>query len=493
MPRHLSKSKLMAFRQCPKRLWLQIHKPELETYSSEAQAAFAQGHAVGEVARGLWPGGQLVGHDQDLATAIKESQAWLDAGMPHPLFEGTFAHGGVLVRADVLEPKSAGVRLVEVKSAASVKPHYPDDCAIQAWVLRGAGLPVTSVELAHVDNQFVYPGGGDYQGLLKHVDLTEEVAPICADVGNWAEDATRVVAGAEPEVVPGPQCGSPYTCPFNDLCNPPIADYPVTLLPGPGKSKKAAELLALGYKDIRDVPPGLTGKPHWELIRDVTLRGAVHIAPEAADYFRTLPYPRFHIDFETIGPALPIWAGTRPFRPIPFQWSCHIERGPGQLEHAEFLDTTGENPHHACIEKLLEVLADAGPVFSYHHYEKTILNAAAVALPDLAPRINAVIDRLVDLLPLTRQWYYHPALKGLFSIKVVAPTVDRLLDYSVLGDVQDGYGASDGYLEMIHPDTSPERRAELKAALLRYCAQDTLAMVKIAEMLERGSTQGDTT
>lgn len=41
--RRLSKSKLIAFRQCPKRLWLELHKPELRD-DSGSQAAFNIGY-----------------------------------------------------------------------------------------------------------------------------------------------------------------------------------------------------------------------------------------------------------------------------------------------------------------------------------------------------------------------------------------------------------------------------------------------------------------
>ena len=37
--RVLSKSKLLAFRQCPKRLWLEVHRPDLREDSSATQAS----------------------------------------------------------------------------------------------------------------------------------------------------------------------------------------------------------------------------------------------------------------------------------------------------------------------------------------------------------------------------------------------------------------------------------------------------------------------
>ena len=48
--RNLSKSKIIAYRQCPKRLWLEIHQPEIRDDSASAMA-FAIGNQVGDVAR----------------------------------------------------------------------------------------------------------------------------------------------------------------------------------------------------------------------------------------------------------------------------------------------------------------------------------------------------------------------------------------------------------------------------------------------------------
>ena len=52
--RALSKSKLIAFRQCPKRLWLEVHRPELRVETSDTEARFQAGHEVGEIARRLY-------------------------------------------------------------------------------------------------------------------------------------------------------------------------------------------------------------------------------------------------------------------------------------------------------------------------------------------------------------------------------------------------------------------------------------------------------
>jgi hypothetical protein len=48
-----TKSKLIAYRQCPKRLWLEIHHPELRADNASTQAVFATVHKVGELAQSI--------------------------------------------------------------------------------------------------------------------------------------------------------------------------------------------------------------------------------------------------------------------------------------------------------------------------------------------------------------------------------------------------------------------------------------------------------
>jgi len=60
------------------------------------------------------------------------------------------------------------------------------------------------------------------------------------------------------------------------------------------------------------------------------------------------------------------------------------------------------------------------------------------------------------------------------------------MQYSELDGIQEGTAASEGYLEAIHPETSPQRKAELKEQLLLYCKFDTEAMVRLVKFLGNG-------
>jgi len=477
----LSKSKMLAGWQCRKRLWLEIHAPERAAYSAGTQRAFAIGHAVGDIARQIFPGGTLVGHDTKLSSALDQTAELAARPGPLTIYEGTFQHEGVLIRADVIVRDSSGcVRLVEVKSSTRVKPVNHIDCAVQAWVLAGAGLAPDRIELGHINNQFVYPGGDDYDGLLSFADLGAKVLPLIDEVPRWLADYRRMLAGEVPEIRVGPQCRNPYECAFLDYCTPPQPDYPVNRLPGGGKA--VWQLLENGIDDIRDVPPGVLSETQ-EWVRRVTVAGAPELRPAAGEALRELPYPRYYFDFETVSFAVPVWTGTRPYQALPFQWSCHVETAPGVIEHREFLADGAGAPMRECAETLLGALGDSGPVLVYTSYEAGVLKTLAEMFPDLAPRLEAVIGRLFDLHPLAKANYYHPDMLGSWSIKSVLPTIAPELDYAALGEVQQGSAASDAFVEMMSPETGAARHSALRADLLRYCAMDTLAMLRLRQAL----------
>ena len=485
MPR-LSKSRIMSSLQCLKRVHLEINRKELAHYSTQTEAAFALGHEVGDMAIKLYgqEGGTFIEYNGgNFAGALGQTADLMSSMFRAPVFEATLQYEGVLVREDVLLPISDGGndtwRIVEVKASTKLKPEYIQDCAVQAWVHLGAGHPLAGMSLAHIDNQFVYPGDGNYQGLLVEHDLTEQVFALLPSVPVWVEQAREAVAGPMPGVPVGQHCTQPYQCPFIDYCWPNDTRYPVAGLGG-GK-KKLGVWVMNGYRDIRDVPSAeISGETQLRIHR-VTMEGAPELLPGAKAFVESLAYPRFYLDFETVGSAIPRWSGTRPYQALPFQWSCHIERAPGVMEHAEFLDLSGTPPMRALAEQMIADLESSGPVLMYTAFERRVIMGLIEMFPDVGVELRAIIDRLVDLKPVTRNNYYHPDMLGSWSIKAVLPSIAPDMDYSQLDGVQEGMGASSAYLEAIDSETSAERKEEIREELLQYCKHDTEAMVRLVE------------
>lgn len=483
-PIALSKTKLLSLSQCRRKLWLETYSPELvEEPSAERTALLATGNVVGALARELYGRGtgHLVSFERGLRAAIDSTRALVAAGGREPIFEATFEHDGVSVRIDVLERSEPRPKLIEVKSSAHVKEHYLDDCAIQAWALTQNGLAPRQVAVATLNQSFVYAGDGRYDGLLVETDVTERVQERLTDVAELVLEARRTLADLDEPAVPvGTHCGAP-DCDFYAHCAPLAGKYPVLGLGG--SKEKLFELMHAGYRDLRDVPEAELKTDAQRRIWQQSRLEAPYVGAELRALASTLAFPRYYLDFETVAPAVPIFAGTRPFEALPFQWSCHIEPRRGAVEHAEFLDLGPEPPMRRLAEHLLATLGTAGPIVVYTPYERRVLKDLAARFGDLAVRLAALDERIVDLHPPTRAHYYHPAMQGSWSIKAVLPTVAPDLSYASLGEVRDGLAAQTAYFEAIDSSTSETRRAALKRALLDYCRQDTLALVRLVDFL----------
>jgi hypothetical protein len=333
----------------------------------------------------------------------------------------------------------------------------------------------------------MYQGDGDYNGLLRCVDMTNEISALKPQVLEWARAARVTLAGDEPDIQPGPQCYQPFSCPFSNYCSPqnPQA-FPLEILPRIS-ANQLAELKAQGFSDICEIPKGVLSNEIHERVRRVTRTGRRHLDFAATlDFMESLSYPRYFLDFETINPAIPHWAGCRPYQQIPFQWSCHMQNRNGVLHHEAFLASGENDPRREFAESLIRTLKQRGPVLVYNaSFECSRLRELADHFPDLQDALQRIIARVVDLLPVARAHYYHPAMRGSWSIKAVLPTIAPELAYDGLA-VADGGMAQDAFMEILRPDTIAERRETLRKSLLIYCERDTIAMVRLAEFFTRG-------
>lgn len=479
----LSKSRIMAGLQCRKRLWLQVHRPELVQYSAAQQRAFRGGDLIGEIARAMFPGGILIGDTGaaglragELRQAEAETRRRLRGSSDVTLFEATFTHQGTLVRADVLERHAGVSRMIEVKSSTRVKEPHILDAAIQTLILRGSGVPLERVALMIVDRDFVYAGDGLYDGLLTTTDVTQQVEALLPSLPARVEALRQMLAGPEPQILVGPACADPYDCPLLEYCCSGVA-YHVALLP---HGLPLAETLQWeGFLDVREIPEGRLTHPEHVRIWRSCKEGAPETDAELASFLRALPYPRYYLDFETVSPAVPIWPGTRPYDAVPYQFSVHVEHEDGRLEHREFLDLSGADPRRACARALLGALDTQGPVLTYTSYETSRLRDLCRVCADERAGLERIVERVVDLYPVVRAYYYHPDMRGSWSLKAVLPTVAPDLHYGDLLGVHDGSEAEEAFLEAIGPVTGEARRAQLREQLLRYCERDTLAMTRL--------------
>ncbi len=479
----LSKSRFMAGLQCHTRLYLELYDPgSAEPPDQTTQSRFRVGTSVGEVARQRFPGGSLIAHDHlHHADAEVQTRALLGDPRVPAMYEAAFSYDDVAVRADLVVRRHTNeFDLFEVKSTTGWKEPHLFDLAVQLYVLEGAGVSIGRAGLMHLNRDYVYRGGAyELDQLFACADLTDRIRALQKDVAAalfamrqplWAE--------APPPIATGPHCTSPYVCPFYDHCHGDGPEHPIQELPG-RQERLLRELAELGVSDIRDIPPEFDRLTALQKrVRDAVRAGTRYHDPAISGALAEARFPVHFVDFETFMPALPVFAGTRPYQAIPFQWSDHVLSRDGSVTHHEFLHGGVDDPRRRFAESLLDAVGVAGSVVVYSTYEKTCLRELEAALPELAPRLARLRTRLFDLLPVIRAHIYDPAFHGSFSIKAVLPAILPHLGYDDL-EIGDGLMAALAYEELRDPRTSVRRAAELRANLLAYCERDTEAMLEL--------------
>lgn len=231
---------------------------------------------------------------------------------------------------------------------------------------------------------------------------------------------------------------------------------------------------------LRDILDDLLTEKQ-RMVKKHSLAGTVFFdATGAASDLAPHGFPAYFLDFESIQFAVPIWKGTRPYQQITFQFCLHTLTESDHLSHAAFLDLSGKDPSEQFARALLAACGEKGPVFVYHAaFEKTRIRELAERYPDLAELLLAINARIVDLLPIARNRYYHHGQQGNWSIKAVLPAAVPELSYDKLDGVQDGGTAMEAYHEAIQPGISEERKSEIERHLRAYCQLDTFAMVRL--------------
>jgi hypothetical protein len=190
--------------------------------------------------------------------------------------------------------------------------------------------------------------------------------------------------------------------------------------------------------------------------------------------FRSVPEGPIHfIDFETSAYPIPSRPGGHPNEHIPFQFEGHRLPDPmagleTRVQLEGFLDLRQPEVYRDFIDALRAQVGGSGPIFHWHHFEATVLKkirgllaesprvgdkARMTFIDDLLGSRGAKDGRLVDLLPIAKSAFYHPAMSGSYSIKKVIPiawSIPAIRDHfteghRAAGDPGHYSGATDPY------------------------------------------------
>jgi hypothetical protein len=457
----LSKSRFTAGLQCHRLLWWKQREPRAPELKPDAglQAIFDMGNRVGARAREEFPNATLIDLDHRRPqAAVEATRQAIAAGAP-VILEASFLEDNIFVAVDALSKEGDGWVLTEVKATTKVKPQHIPDAAVQAQVVERAPL-------------------------FTRADITDSVTELRGDIAAQAEAQLRMLQGELPDVAPGPHCNSPYECPFHARCNAPPPDHAIEDLHRIS-AKQLRELHDAGIETVDQIPSHFPLNGIQKRHREAVLRDEMIVIPGLQTALDAYRYPIAMLDFETIGPALPVWNGCNPFGKVPVQFSVHTLSENGEVSHHAYLADGEGDPRPKVAQQLAGALNGAATVLAWNAgFEKSCLGVLAESSPEHAAVLLDARDKTQDLLPVVRNHVYHPDFRGSFGIKDVVPALLPDMTYDDL-DVSDGQAAS-FLLESLlcrPAELSAGDREALRQQLVAYCNHDTAVMVRLFGLL----------
>jgi Domain of unknown function(DUF2779) len=467
----LTKSDFIQYLNCPKSLWLKKRKPTFYPegdFTPFQMKLVRDGYAVEAQVRAL-----IATHPD----AEKFSSQWV--------FE---CGDGLLARADLVRANEDGtLDLYEIKSSTSIKDGAPDfhlkDATFQAIVAERCGYKVRHVQIVHLNSDYVRDGAVDPEALLVFADITDDVRGLIPETELEIAQALDLLAM---DSIDETSCsclalGRGRHCDSFDYFNPGIPDPSIYDLPRISQSKDFSTFVEEGRFALNDIDPAELS-PVQRLVLAAHQSGAPVIDHAViGEFLGSLTFPLHFLDYEAFASAIPMIDGAWPHGQIPFQFSLHVLGEDGALSHHEYLAEDVEMPA-ALLEALSQVVRPNGSVISWHKsYENTRNKEMAERFPAYSRFLNDVTARTVDLEDVFKTGYVDIAFRGSTSIKKVLPVVVPDLTYEGM-DIADGTAAMEGWLEMVGMHAGEAKLAR-RRALLEYCEQDTLAMVRIFQFL----------
>ncbi len=478
MKLRLSKTAYLSYLRCPQEFWLEINQPLLisQPYSLEYEHLRQQGYAV-----------------QQLAKTLERFQ---DANID---FERPIQTNDLYARCDIIVTDSATgvIDIYEVKASSQVKEEHYEDVSFQKLVAERTGLTVGRCFVITMNGEYVRVGKIDTEQIFVVTDVTEKINERMDVTARQVKDAMAYL-----KTVPVPSLvdycvKNKLDCNFIKLHFPDLPEYTVFDIAFL-KNDKRRELLSQDIISINDVPDDFPLSDKQRTQVEAAKTGEVVIdRPAIAKRIAEWEYPLHFLDYETFSYAIPQFEGVRPFQQMCFQYSLHtIDTPGGSPRHSYFLSHGDDDPPRAMAAHLKEAMSgNIGTVFVwYEGFEKTRNTEMAGMFPEFTDFFNEVNDHTADLMKVfSDKLYIHPGFKGRSSIKKVLPALVPELSYASLG-IGDGLTATISWYRAVKWDTmDPETRQKIFDDLEKYCELDTIAMVRIFEVLVALEAEGPAT
>ncbi|MDR1244659.1 MAG: DUF2779 domain-containing protein [Endomicrobium sp.] len=368
--------------------------------------------------------------------------------------------------------------LFEVKSGSRYKIKYTNDISFNVMVLSKLGIRISKTSALYLSSD--YRTGMDSSKLFTEVDCSEKVEIKSQKFLSIADKASKDL---QSEIMPPPvlkrHCKN---CPIFDVCIGKDAKKHIFDLPRLS-IVQMDQLIAMGADTIDKVPDDFELTERQKIVKNCVLTNTRYVSNDLKAELENTKQPFYYLDFESVTTIMPLYPNISPHTQILTQVSLDKADESGNiLKHYEYIADQTRDCRKDIAEKLIEYLDKEGSIITYANAERIIISNLALLFSELSENLNKIIERIVDLELIIRKNYYDINFHGRTSIKKILPVLIPDMSYDTL-DIGEGGDASAAFAFMAMGLYDEGKIKETKDNLLKYCAQDTLAMIRIHQFL----------
>jgi len=482
----ISKSAFMKAEQCLKHFYLYRNHPNLkDRISKEKQFIFQRGTDIGILAQQLFPGGIDVTADEKRNQLVfAEKTKELIAQGVNTIYEATFIYNDLLVMVDILNKEDGKWIAYEVKSSLKITETYVKDACFQYFVIKNCLPDLVDFNLLTLNSSYVLNGDLDIKQLFKTTSILKDATKNLSYFTFKTQVAKETLEkGKIPNIEVGTHCFQPYDCDFLGLCWKSINEDNSIFALGKQSKQQLFDYYNSGVKTINDIDSTTLKKEIAIQITAVKTQQEQFHVKEIKEFISSIKTSCCSLDIEVWMAALPFYQGTKPFQQIPFLFSMVYLEDSKWVKKSHFKSIETDNR----LEFLEAIISHTQPFETILMYDKSleenVLNQLAVVYPEYQIKIQELKSKIVDLAELIKQGnYYHPSMKGNFSLKSLAPIIHSDTNFDKL-DIQSGISAMYIYESMLLMSNDIEKET-IKAQLIEYCEMDALVTYQLLNYLK---------
>ncbi len=472
----ISKSAFIKAEQCLKHFYLYKNHPYLrDSLSKEKQLIFKRGTDVGIFAQKLFPGGVdvTIGEKRDQQLFAQKTKELIENGAT-TIYEATFIYNDLLVMVDILHKYNNHWIAYEVKSSLKITETYVKDACFQYFVIKNCLPNLLDFNLLTLNPKYILEKEIDISKLFKTTSILNDAIKNIDYFNHKTQIAKLTLEqGKIPDIKIGIHCFQPYECDFLGTCWKNSNDPNSVLTLGKLTKQAMFDLYDNNIKRIDDIDINTIEQKELKIQVKASKEQLEQIYfDEVKSFTSTIKKSICSLDIEVWMPAIPYYSGTKPFQQIPFLFSM-IYKENNEIKKYSYFKPIEEDFRKDFLEQILQATQDFETILMFDKsLEENVLNQLSDLFPEYKLKIQNFKNKIVDLAdPIKKGNYYHPDMRGNFTLKSLAPLVNQEAGFNDL-DIQSGISAMYMYESLLSLNSIEAET--VKQQLIDYCEMDAL-------------------